>query len=187
MRVLPMGRLRLQYDGVLAEAWNPLDPEPPYLPPDTWNAPHVQHRFAEAISTLLKLPLGRFWPADIRNCWPAYYDEWADLLAQLGDGADGFEQTWKRRNRVRVMRSARQISVMERALEWPGRHLPHHLELAWALNICSLAQARELPVEDVVRRGKHAGVRSAAEWHRLALEAAHRIAVGLQVDRVVVF
>ena len=51
----------------------------------------------------------------------------------------------------------------------------------------SLAQARELPVEDVVRRGKHAGVRSPTEWHRLALEAAHRIAVGLQVDRVAVF
>jgi hypothetical protein len=182
-----MGRLLLQYDGVLAEAWNPLDPEPPYQPPDTWNAPHVQHRFAEAIGTLLKLPLGRWGPSRIRNCWPAYYDEWADLLAQLGDGADGIEQTWKRRNRVRVMPSAHQISVMERALGWPGRHLRLQLELARALNICALAQARELAVEEVLRRSKHAGVRSPTEWHRLALEAAHRIAVGLQGDRIAVF
>jgi hypothetical protein len=55
-----------------------------------------------------------------------------------------------------------------------GRHLRRHLELAWALNICALAQARELGVEDVVKRGKHAGVRSPTEWRRLALEAAHR-------------
>ena len=102
-------------------------------------------------------------------------------------GADGFEQTWKRRNRVRIMPSAHQISVMERALEWPGRHLRLQLELARALNICALAQARELPLEDVVRRGKHAGVRAPTEWHRLAQEAAHRIAVGLQVDRIAVF
>jgi hypothetical protein len=61
------------------------------------------------------------------------------------------------------------------------------LELARALNICSLAQARELPIEDVVKRGKHAGVRAATEWHRLALEAADRIAAGLQVDRIAVF
>jgi hypothetical protein len=182
-----MVRLLLQYDGVLAEAWNPLDPEPPYLPPDTWNAPHVQHRFAEAIGTLLRLPLGRWGPSKIRNCWPTYYNEWADLLAQLGDGADGFEQTWKRHNRVRIMPSAHQISAMERALEWPGRHLRLHLQLAQALNVCGLAQARELPVEDVVKRGTHAGVRSPTEWHRLALEAADRIALGLQVDGIAVF
>jgi hypothetical protein len=180
-------RLLLKCDGVIAEHLCPLDPEPLYRPPDKWDAPHVQHRFAEAIGTLLKLPLGRWGPSKIRNCWPTYYDEWADLIAQLGDGADGFEQTWKRRNRARIMPSAREISVMERALEWPGRHLRHRLELARALNICALAQARELAVEDVVRRGKHAGVRSPTEWHRLALEAADRIAVGLQVDRIAVF
>jgi hypothetical protein len=182
-----MPRLLLKADGVIAEHLCPLDPEPPYRPPDTWNAPHVQHRFAEAIGTLLKLPLGRWGPSKIRNCWPTYYDEWADLIAQLSDGADGIQQTWKRRNRVRIMPSAHEISAMERALEWPGRHLRRHLELGRALNICALAQARELAVEAVVKRGKHAGIRSPTEWHRLALEAAHRIAVGLQVDRVAVY
>jgi hypothetical protein len=85
------------------------------------------------------------------------------------------------------MPAAPEISAMDRSLEWPGRHLRRHLELARALNICALAQARELPVEDVVKRGKHAGVRSPTEWHRLAFEAARLIAVGLQVDRVAVF
>ena len=182
-----MPRLLLKADGVIADHWCPLDSPSPYMPPKRWDAPHVQHRFVEAIGTLLKLPLGRWGPSKIRNCWPAHYDEWADLIAQLGDGADGIEQTWKRRNRVRIMPSAREISAMEGALEWPGRHLRRHLELARALNICALAQARELPLEDVVRRGKHAGVRAPTEWHRLAQEAAHRIAVGLQVDRIAVF
>jgi hypothetical protein len=180
-------RLLLKYDALVAEHLCPLDTEPLYQPPDKWDAPYVQHRFAEAIGTLLKLPLGRWGPPKIRNRWPTYYDEWADLLAQLGDGADGIEQTWKRRNRDRILPSASEIPAMERALEWPGRYLRRHLELARALNICSFAQARELPVKDVVKRGKHAGVRSPSEWHRLALEAARRIALGLQVDRVAVF
>jgi hypothetical protein len=181
-----MPRLLLKADSVIADHWCPLDSPSPYVPSERWDAPHVQHRLVEAISTLLKLPLGRWGPSKIRNCWPAYYDEWADLIAQLGDGADGIEQTWKLRNRVRIMPSAHEISAMERALEWPGRHLRRNLELTRALNICSLAQARELPIEDVVKGGKHAGVRSPTEWHRLALEARHRIAVGLQVDRIVV-
>jgi hypothetical protein len=182
-----MPRLLRKADSVIADHWCPLDSPSPYVAPERWDSPHVQHRFAEAIGTLLKLPLGRWGPSKIRNCWPAYYDEWADLIAQLGDGADGIEQTWKRRNRFRILPSAHEISAMERALAWPGRHLRHHLELARSLNICALAQARRLPVEEVVRRGKHVGVRSPTEWHRLALEAAHRIAVGLQVDRIAVF
>ena len=102
-------------------------------------------------------------------------------------GGAALEQTWRRRNCVRILPSAHEISAMDRALEWPGRHLRRHLELARALNICALARARELSVEDVVKRGKHAGVRSPTQWHRLAIEAAHRIAVGLQVARVAVF
>ena len=35
----------------------PLDPEPPYQAPEQWDAPHVQHRFADAIGTLTRLPL----------------------------------------------------------------------------------------------------------------------------------
>ena len=111
-----MPRLLLKADGVIADHWCPLDLPSPYVAPEQWDAPHVQHRFIEAIGTLFKLPLGRWGPSKIRNCWPTYYDEWADLLAQLGDGADGFERTWTRRNRVRIMPSAREISAMERAL-----------------------------------------------------------------------
>ena len=49
----------------------PLDPEPPYQAPEQWDAPHVQHRFADAIGTLTRLPLGRVYPANIYTCWPA--------------------------------------------------------------------------------------------------------------------
>jgi hypothetical protein len=175
-----MGQLLLQHDGVLAEAWNPLDSEPPYQPPDTWDAPHVQHRFAEAISTLLKRPLGRWDHPRSGNAGRRIITSGRTLLPSLVMALMGSS---RRGNGATGSVSCRR-PAMERALEWPGRLLRRHLELAQALNICALAQARQLPVEDVVRRGKHAGVRSPTEWHRLALEAAHRIGVGQQVDRI---
>jgi hypothetical protein len=73
-----MPRLLLKADGVIADHWCPLDLPSPYVAPEQWDAPHVQHRFTEAIGTLLKLPLGRWGPSKIKNCWPAYYDEWAE-------------------------------------------------------------------------------------------------------------
>ena len=54
-----MPRLLLKCDGVLAEHFCPLDAPPPYQAPDRWDAPHVQHRFAEAIETRVRLPLGK--------------------------------------------------------------------------------------------------------------------------------
>jgi hypothetical protein len=81
MRVLLMPRLLLKSDGVLAEHFCPLDPESPYEPPENWGAPHVQHRFAEAIKTLRKLPMGRLRPAEIRSSWPGYALDWNTFMA----------------------------------------------------------------------------------------------------------
>jgi hypothetical protein len=201
MRVLLMPRLLLKCDGVLAEHFCPLDPEPQYQPPEKWDAPHVQHRFTEAISTLAKLPLGRFWPAGVRNCWPNYASEWAEFMARMSadmgamaiEGSLSYEfvaayQDWTAdRHLIRERPSAQEISVMERALFWPGRYLRTSHELARALNLCGLAQARGLSVRDVAKHGKHVDVRSPSAWHELALEAAHLIAVGLRVDRIAVF
>ena len=58
-----MAKLLSKADGILCDVWYPLDPPPLTEPPERWDGPHVAHRFAEAIGTLLKLPLGRFWPA----------------------------------------------------------------------------------------------------------------------------
>jgi hypothetical protein len=85
------------------------------------------------------------------------------------------------RNRWRERPTAQEISCMEHALFWPGTYLRDRVELARALNVCGFAQARGLSVRDVVRPGKHHGVRSPAEWNRLALEAADQIAVGLRI------
>ena len=62
-----MPKLLLRCDGILADSWCPLDPEPPYVPPDKRNAPHVQIRFAEAIGTVQRMPLGRMFPAGYRT------------------------------------------------------------------------------------------------------------------------
>jgi hypothetical protein len=199
---LPVGKLLLQCDGVLAEQWCPLDPEPPYRPPEKWDAPHVQHRFAEAIGTLLRLPLGRFWPDEIRGCWPAYAHEWDQFMARMSadmeqmavEGSLSQEflvahQDWTAdRHRVRERPSAQEISYMERALFWPGRYLRERPgDLVRALNLASLARARGVELDQVVRRGKHRGVRSSSTWQGLALEAAREIAIGLRVDRIAVF
>ena len=89
------------------------------------------------------------------------------------------------RNRYRDPPSAQQISYMEHALLWPGHYLRDRDELARALNLCGLAQASGLLSSEVVRGGKHKGVRSPTQWNQMALEAAHAIAVGLrsQQDR----
>ena len=60
-----MAKLLLKADGILRDTWCPLDPPPPYEPPERWDGPHVAHRFAEAIGTLLKLPLGQLGPRAI--------------------------------------------------------------------------------------------------------------------------
>jgi hypothetical protein len=201
LRVLFVPRLLLKNDGVVVEHFCPLDPEPAYQPPDTWDAPHVQHRFSEAIGTLAKLPLGRFFPTAIYTCWPGYSMEWdhfmgrmtADIESMAVEGKLDPEfvtayQTWTiDRNRWRERPAAADISVMERALAWPGAYLRDQIELARALNLCGVAQARGMSVRDVVRRGKHADVRSPTQWNQLALTAANTIAVGLRIDRIAVF
>ena len=201
MRVLLMPRLLLKCDGVRAEHFCPLDPEPPYQPPEQWDAPHVQYRFAEAIETLRKLPMGRLRPAEMRGSWPGYASDWnmfmgrmsADITSMAVEGKLDQEfvaayQDWTEdRNRYRDPPSAQQISCMEHALLWPGHYLRGQPELARAFNIVGLAQARGLSVRDVVRGDKHRGVRSPTQWIRFALEAAHEIAVGLRVDRIAVF
>jgi hypothetical protein len=197
-----MPRLLLKSDGVLVEQFCPLlDPEPPYQPPDRWDGPHVQHRFSEAIEILRKLPMGRVLPAGIRTRWPLFqlhYDAFmgrmsADITSMAVEGKLDQEfvaayQDWTAdRNRWRERPSAKEIGNMERALLWPGRYLRGQHEMARAFNICSLAQACGVSVRDVVRGGKHHGVRSGSAWSQLALEAANRIAVGLRIDGIVMF
>ena len=92
------------------------------------------------------------------------------------------------RHRFRERPSAQEISHMERALFWPGRYLrARSTDLVRALNLTSLARTRGVELDQVVRRGKHSGVRSSSAWQDLALEAAHEISIGLRVDRIAVF
>lgn len=196
-----MPRLLLKSNGVLVEQFCPLDPEPPYQPPDTWDGPHVQHRFADALETLRKLPMGRLRPAGMRGSWPLFpldYDAFmgrmsADITRMAVEGKLDQEfvaayQDWTAdRNWYRDPPSAQQISYMERALFWPGHYLRGQPELARALNFCGLAQARGLRVRDVVRGGKHKGVRSPMQWNQMAVTAANTIARGLRTNKIAVF
>lgn len=182
-----MPKLLLRCDGILVDSWCPLDPDPPYVPPEKWNAPHVQVRFAEAIGTVSRIP-GRVWPRGYFTAWPQFESEWADMLSRLSDGGDAHEQWVKEQNAPRRgPLTSIEIMHMERALAWPGAYLRHKPDLGRALNVVALATAREVSVEDVVQRGKRAGVLAPSVWHEMALEGADRIARGLRGDRVVVF
>jgi len=172
---------------LLAEQFCPLDPEPPYEPPDKWDAPHVQHTFAAALGVVARLP-GRVWPRSYANTWPKdYRRDWVDMLAMLGDGGDAYTQ-WVREQNFSPREKPTSVEIMhcEAALGWPGAYLLHKPELGQALNVTCLAIWREADIEDVVARGKRAGVRSASEWHRLGHEAADRVARGLRADCVAV-
>lgn len=182
-----MAKLLLKADGVICDVWCPLDPPPPYEPPEKWEGPHVAHRFAEAIGTLLKLPLGPLGPRAITNLWPKYRLEWNDLLAQVADGGDAAEQARLERNTVRIPPSSHEISCMEACLDWPRDFLRNEYELARAFNLVGFAAAREISIEDIVRRGRYAGVRSSTVWHQLAIEGAKRVAAGLRIAHLAVF
>jgi hypothetical protein len=183
-----MGRLWLRHNGIVVEDFSPLDPPSPYEPPEKWDGLHVAHRYAEAFSTLIKLPLGPFGPAEIRTAWPKFRSEWEDLIAMLDGDGSAMRQMQDQRNRVQIPPSSLEISFMDKALNWPSAYLRgRSFDLVYALNATALARAREIELTDVVKRGRHDGVRSPIEWHRFALEAADRIAVGLRGDRVAMF
>ena len=196
-----MPRLLLKSNGVLVEQFCPLDPEPPYQPPDTWDGPHVQHRFGDALETLRKLPMGRLRPAGMRGSWPLFPLDYDAFMGRMSADIEGMAvegkldqefvaayQGWTAdRNRHRDPPSARQISCMEHALLWPGHYLRDRDELARALNLCGLARASGLSVQQVVRGGKHKGARSPTQWNQLALEAADQVAAGLRINKIAVF
>ena len=77
---------------------------------------------------------------------------------------------------------------METVLLWPGTYLRRKPpDIARAFNLSALAMAKEVSIEDLVKRGRRAGVKAPAIWQELAQQAAHEVAVGLRIDRVAVF
>ena len=107
------------------------------------------------------------------------------MLAMLG--TNSAERLRQERNTVWIPPSSSEISCMEVCLAWPGDYLRDEFDLARAFNLVGFAAARELNLEDVIRRGRHAGVRCPTVWHELAIEAALRVAVGLRIAGVAVF
>jgi hypothetical protein len=168
-----MGKLLLKCDGILVERWNPIeDSLPAEVIPPRWDAVHVGKRFSDALQVLFKMPLSRTFPRGFACCWPAYRKEFDDLISMLADSAgEAIRLFAEERNYVKIPPSSLEISNMEAAIGWQSDY----------------PAARGCSIEDVTRRGRHAGTLSPTIWREMGLAAAVRIAAGLIADRVGVF
>jgi hypothetical protein len=135
------------------------------------------------------MPLSRTFPRGFACCWPAYRKEFDDLISMLADSAgEAIRLFAEERNYVKIPPSSLEISNMEAAIGWQSDYLrDRDPALTRAFNLCGLAAARGCSIEDVTRRGRHAGTLSPTIWREMGLAAAVRIAAGLIADRVGVF
>lgn len=86
-------------------------------PIDGWTPDLVRERLVKA-AILCQRAAGRVGPKEFGTAWPEIAVEWADMLAQVET-----DELLKGRNQIRMPASARDVTLMEDALGWPGRYL----------------------------------------------------------------
>jgi hypothetical protein len=82
-----------------------------------WTPDLVRTRLIKA-AVLCQRAAGRVGPKEFGTAWPEIAVEWADMLAQVET-----DELLKGKNQVRVPASARDVTLMEDTLGWPGRYL----------------------------------------------------------------
>jgi hypothetical protein len=101
--------------------------------------------------TLAMMPNRGASPKLQPGCWPEYYYEWEDLLAQRTADVATQEDDARSRNRARVQPSAQAISRMEMAISWPGRYITDS-GTARIVQLVALARSRDLDMSYVARK-----------------------------------
>jgi hypothetical protein len=155
---------------------NPFEESIPFeeVLPDRWHGPHVGLRLADAFLTLRRLPMSE---QTMRTCWPEYCHEIGEQNVEMQMGE--LELNNSKRNRVRILPSAIEITHMEEAISWPMRYLKPLRDLARAVQFA----ARFGDYGRIVKkRGGTADLWRERNWLGTA-----KIAEGLNQDRVVVF
>ncbi len=126
---------------------------PEHVPPE-WLGFHVGVRLVEAFKTLSLLP-ATFGPALMRNSWPTYAVEWADLMAwESMQDEDAKRQRAAEMNRVRLQPSHSDVFRMEIALVWPGRYLATRPFILRVVQKVALMRSRGLDIAQAARRLK---------------------------------
>ena len=165
------------------DSWHPLDgsPAPETVPPQ-WTGPHVALRLADAWRVLSRMPWRSPYPRAFGRWWPPYRVEWHDLLAMLGAGE--LEAMQREANRVRVLPSAKDISQMEQAMDWPMDYLcdDRHVLI---VHVCARVASFDGDLEREIARRRYPG--EAAQWQRVNWQLCDKIADALVADRVMVF
>jgi hypothetical protein len=163
--------------------WNPLDdgPASDFLPVQ-WHGPHVQLRLVDAWKTLNRMPTGQIRPKGWGNAWPSYRHEWSDLMNMIEDGK--IEAYYRQANRVRILPSAREITMMEIIMEWPWKYLRQPRSML-IVNICAKVKMFDGNLQREIRKRHYGG--NAEHWQKLNWKLCDRIADGLIRDRVAVF
>lgn len=156
--------------------WNPLeDGAMAEVVPERWNGPHVAVRLEQAFETLRASPSPP-GPREFGGIWPAYLDEWTDLLARVGMAPT---EAPPRRDRPTV----EQITRMEAAVGWGPRYLRRWPRLIVAVQWMAMAHASGRDADWLERKS---GV-PAKLWRDRNWAGCARIADGLGADRVAVF
>jgi hypothetical protein len=174
---------KLFYGTETIDNWSPLDgvPAPEYVPAE-WNGPHVSVRLVDAWRTLNKIPMMRASPRTFGRWWPQYRVEWDDLLAMIGAGE--LESMQREANRVRILPSAKEISQMEIAINWPMNYLDNERAVL-VVNVCARIASFDGDLDREIRRRCYGG--DAEEWQQQNWDYCDRIADELIEDRVMVF
>lgn len=142
--------------------------------PDGWSPDLVSERLVMAVK-LCARTVSRPGPSASAAPWPAYAQEWGDLLAQIETNELG-----KGGNRVRLGATSRQITLMEEAIRWPGLYLSGWPGPLRCLNMFLFAKAHRVKFNSVCKRK---GIPLSTAKHGRA-KAISIIAQGLQNDGI---
>jgi hypothetical protein len=122
------------------------------------------------------------FPRAFGQTWPKYRLEWFDLLAIVGGGE--LDSMYRQANKVRVLPSARDISRMEIALDWPAVYLQAPRAVL-IVHTCARVLSFDGDLAREMRKRRYPGV--AEQWQKLNWALCNKIADGLIGERVAVF
>ena len=108
--------------------------------PATWTPEHVGARMIEAFEVLSKIP-ERVGPASPANAWPAYMQEFHDLVGVKVEGS-----------RAKIRATSAELSRLYEAFMWPVAFLTDMPLQADALSLWAFCKAGDRSIAEILAR-----------------------------------